>query len=106
MDFSDTIKASRNLKEHLKYSEKNSMTSFIYSSEADMLRAQALFIDIGNHMLEFCDYVDQFLRVEYYGILCAVLERGELDIGQMQVEKDSLSNKSLFANKKKLLGAH
>ena len=49
------------------------MVSLIYDSESDLLRAQAVFIEIGEHMLEFCDYVNQFMKEEYYKILVLVL---------------------------------
>ncbi len=34
------------------------MISFIYSQESDLIRAQAVFVEIGSHMIEFCDFVN------------------------------------------------
>lgn len=99
--FSEQIAASDNLIERLQCTEKQSMTSFIYAREADLMRAQSIFIDIGLHMLEFSDYVNQFLKEKYYGVLTAILFRSELDLGQMMFEKQgSMSQKMLVAKKK------
>jgi len=57
-------------------------------------------------MLEFCDFVNQFLKEPYYKILVKVLERGELDLGQMLFEKDEQVNTKLYANKKALTAAY
>lgn len=34
------------------------MISFVYSHESDLMRAQSVFVEIGSHMLEFCDFVN------------------------------------------------
>ena len=49
------------------------MVSHIYNSTNDLMRAQAVLIEIGEHMLEFCEYVDQWLKERYYKILVAIL---------------------------------
>ena len=49
------------------------MIIFDIHKEADLMRAQAVFIETGEHMLEFCDFVNQFLREKYYQILVTVL---------------------------------
>ena len=93
------------LLEYLEFSEKTSMISLIYDSKASLMRAQAILIEIGEHMLEFCQQVDQFLRERYYKILVAVLDRGELDLGQMEINSDDQYDAKLFANKKTLAAA-
>ena len=58
-------------------------------------------------MLEFCDYVDQWHKALYYAILVAVLDRGELDLGQMEINKDmQQQDPKLFANKKTMAAAY
>ena len=86
--FSETIQSAERLLEHLNFTEKPTMISLIYSSTASLMRAQAVLIEIGEHMLEFCDYVDQFSKERYYKILVAVLDRGELDLGQMEIKEE------------------
>ena len=51
------------------------------------MRAQAVFIEIGEHMLMFCVQVNQFLREKYFEILVSILNRSELDLAQMMFEK-------------------
>ena len=68
--------------------------------------AQAQFIELGEHILEFCEFVNQYLKEYYFKVLVAILDRGELDLGQMIFEKDELSNKKLLQNKKALAGAY
>ena len=65
--------AADRLLEYLLFSEKRSMVSHIYNSTNDLMRAQAVLIEIGEHMLEFCEYVDQWLKERYYKILVAIL---------------------------------
>ena len=69
------------------------------------MRAQAVFIEIGEHMLMFCVQVNQFLREKYFEILVSILNRSELDLAQMMFEKEDVSNKKLLANKKALASA-
>ena len=56
--FQDAILSADRLLEHLQTTEKTSMISFIYNERASLMRAQALLIEIGEHILEFCDYVN------------------------------------------------
>ena len=80
LPFVDAIKCAELLHEKLQCSEKQSMTSFIYNHVADLMRAQEVFIDIGEHMLYFCDFVNDFLKERYFKILTSVLYRSELDL--------------------------
>ena len=57
-------------------------------------------------MLEFCEFVDQWLKERYYKILIAVLDRGELDLGQMEINDDMQADEKLFATKKIVAAAH
>jgi len=93
LDFTESIRAAKHLHDLLSFSEKQSMISL-------------MLIEIGEHMLEFCDFVNQFMRERYYMILVAILERGELDLGQMKFERSVFANKKLLANKKQLAAAY
>ena len=44
---------------------------------------------MGKHALEFCEWVSEILRESYYNILILVLQRNELDLGQMGFLDDS-----------------
>ena len=61
------------------------MISFIYNDDGDMMHAQKNLIDMGKHVLKFCDYVNDLLKENYYKMLTAILKRGELELGQMAV---------------------
>lgn len=50
-----------------------------YETDLDLTKAQMLFIELGKHMLEFCDYAS--VGENYYQILILVLKRSELDLG-------------------------
>lgn len=77
LDFFEIIKTSKNLIDLLTDFEKK------YTSELELSKAQMQFIELGKHMLEFCDYASDFLRESYYQILILVLKRSELDLGQI-----------------------
>jgi len=72
------------------------MISLIYNSTQNLMRAQAVLIEIGEHMLEFCEYVDQWLKERYYKILTAILDRGELGLSQMEIDEEHQKDKKLF----------
>ena len=61
------------------------MISFVYNDDEDMMHAQILLIQLGKHVLEHCDYVNELLKENYYKMLTAILKRGELELGQMAV---------------------
>ena len=50
----------------LKISHKISMNSYIYQNEDELLRAQKVMINLGQHCLTFGDYVDFEIREYYY----------------------------------------
>ena len=65
-----------------------------------MMQAQIHLIDMGKHILQFCDYVNDVIKEYYYKILTAILQRGELELGQMMVKfhenfKGSMAQKVL-----------
>ena len=61
------------------------MISFVYNDDGDMMAAQVHLIDLGKHVLKFCDYVNDLLKENYYKMLTAILKRGELELGQMAI---------------------
>lgn len=64
-------------------SEKNSMLSYIYSNEQELIFAQKELIDLGMHCLEFAEFVDFQEKEYYYQALCQIFKRSELDLGQI-----------------------
>ena len=83
MSFSDVMQTIKKLMDILQSSEKQSMLSFIYETDVELRQAQSILIDLGKHLLEFCDYINEFVRERYYKLLTLVLKRSELDLGQM-----------------------
>ena len=79
LEFADIIKASKEIADCLKDSQGRSQ--FVFDNETGLLKAQAQLIELGNHMLEFVDWVSDFLRENYYKILILILQRRELDLG-------------------------
>ncbi|CDW81936.1 duf1765 domain containing protein [Stylonychia lemnae] len=67
---------------------KNSMMSFIYSNEVELIKAQKIFIDLGLHCMTFSEYVDFDQREYYYSTLCHIMRRSELDLGQMGFQQN------------------
>ena len=76
LDFQDILEASKDLK----YFLEDYGSQFIYDHETELIKAQAQFIELGKHMLEFIDWVSDFLRENYYKILILVLQRSEFDL--------------------------
>ena len=60
---------------------ENEYLKVTYSSEKKLIKAQMQFIELGKHALEFCEWVSEILRENYYNILILVLQRNELDLG-------------------------
>ncbi|PHJ14925.1 duf1765 domain containing protein, partial [Cystoisospora suis] len=65
----------------LSMTEAETRRSFIYSSEEALVTAQNVLLSLGNHILEYTDYVLWQHRGLYCSLLHHVLRRGELDIG-------------------------
>ena len=47
-------------------------------------------------MLDFCELVNEWMKERYYKILIAILDRGELDLEQLQITTDMLNDKKLL----------
>ena len=73
------------------------MISFIYENEGSLRHAQSVLIDLGMHLLEFCDFVNEFATERYYKILEELLRRAELDLAQIKIE--DIMNKSTASKK-------
>ncbi|KAL8436334.1 hypothetical protein ACSSS7_001812 [Eimeria intestinalis] len=69
------------LQQLLNTSDVDSRRSFLFGSEAELLRTQRVMLNLANHTLEFMDYVFWQCRANYCAVLCAILRRGELDLG-------------------------
>ncbi|KAL8270297.1 hypothetical protein Esti_005791 [Eimeria stiedai] len=69
------------LQQLLNTSDVDSRRSFLFGSEAELLRTQRVMLNLANHTLEFLDYVFWQCRGNYSAVLCAILRRGELDLG-------------------------
>ena len=87
----------KELSEIIQTSEKHSMISFIYENEGSLRHAQSVLIDLGMHLLEFCDFVNEFATERYYKILEELLRRAELDLAQIKIE--DIMNKSTASKK-------
>ena len=79
LEFADIIKASKDIVDCLQ--DSKGCSQFVFENEAGLIKAQAQLIELGKHMLEFTDWVSDFLRENYYKILILVLQRSELDLG-------------------------
>ena len=106
LTFTDSINSATKLNELLTHTEKMQMVIFDIRTEADLMRAQAVFIELGEHMLEFCDFVNQFLREIYYQILVTVLQRNELDLDHLLISPEDQKKKKNLASKKALVTAY
>ena len=42
------------------------MMSFVYTKEGDMMKAQAVFIEIGIHILDYANGVNKFIKETYF----------------------------------------
>ena len=65
-----------------------------------------MLIEIGEHMLEFCNFVSRFMRPKYYKILTTVFDRGELDLTQMSFDEGIQRNQKLLNTKKQLTAVY
>ena len=79
LEFVDIIKASKEMKGLLQETQGGSQ--FAFDHEAGLIKVQNQLIELGKHVLEFCDWVSDFLRENYYQILILILKRSELDLG-------------------------
>lgn len=71
------------IKAELERSDKHSMVSFIYQYKGEMYRAQELFIELGKHLSDFCDEIDEDMKELYFRDTLNVLDRGELSLDSM-----------------------
>mmetsp|Transcript_3420 Transcript_3420/g.2403 ORF Transcript_3420/g.2403 Transcript_3420/m.2403 type:complete len:91 (+) Transcript_3420:967-1239(+) len=87
----------------MKTSHKTSMSSFVYSNEDELMKGQEVLIELGLHVLQFAEYADYELREQYYSLICQVLKRGELSLGQLgyhaidKLSKNQLNTKNQLA---------
>ena len=72
-----------NLKIELEKSDRQSATSFIYESKGELLVGQKAFIDVGRHLSDVLDEIDEELKELYFRNALIVLDRGELALANM-----------------------
>ncbi|EGR29965.1 hypothetical protein IMG5_145140 [Ichthyophthirius multifiliis] len=64
-------------------SHKESITSFYYKTEEELLKAQLTIIELEKHLIMYADDVDEQLKDNYYELLKLVINRGEFNLSQM-----------------------
>ena len=65
----------------LNASDVESRRSFLFATEAELLRSQRVLLNLAHHTLAFLEYVFWQCRASYCAVLYAILRRGELDLG-------------------------
>lgn len=73
----------KTLKIELEKTDKHSMICYVYQYKGEMYRAQELFIELGKHLSDFCDEIDEDLKELYFRNTLNVLDRGELSLDSM-----------------------
>lgn len=58
-------------------SDKESIQSFYYKSQEDLLQSQDILIDIAKQLLQYADNVDDNLRDNFYDCLKIIINRSE-----------------------------
>lgn len=87
-DVRDQITRLKELCTLLRSTRKQSMISFIYESKGDLIQAQIILLDTGEHLLRFADVTPYAVRPFYYEALIHVLRRGELDLGSLSLTEE------------------
>jgi hypothetical protein len=87
-DVRDQITRHKELCTLLRSTRKQSMISFIYESKGDLIQAQSLLLDLGEHLLRFADVTPYAVRPFYYEGLIHLIRRGELDLGALSLTEE------------------
>ena len=87
-DVRDQITRLKELCSLLRSTRKQSMISFIYESKGDLIQAQSLLLDTGEHLLRFADVTPYAVRPFYYEALIHLIRRGELDLGALSLTEE------------------
>ena len=66
-------------------SEMRSVNSYFYQDPLNLMAAQTQLIELGEHLLDFGDYVYDIFREKYYEMLCKLLLRGEVDLNMLEI---------------------
>lgn len=64
----------------------------MYASQDQQIDMQIKLIALGNHCLEFADWVHPPLRPKYFDMLSLILQRGELSLRSLQLIEESKNN--------------
>jgi hypothetical protein len=60
----------------------------MYSNEQELMKAQRILVDLGQHCLLFSEYVDFDQREYYYQNLSFIFRRSEIDLGQLGFQQN------------------
>lgn len=71
--------------ELLSKSDKQSQVTFLYGNEGQLIDMQSELIELGNHILEFGEWVPKQLRPIYFEVLHLVILRGELSLASLSL---------------------
>ena len=76
------------IKECLKNSmKKDSMSSFLFNNNKELLSTQNALIELFEHLLNYVEEIDETLQKSTYECLKLILNRGELDLACMGFEQ-------------------
>ena len=70
-------------------SDKISSKSFIYNSIKEIYKAQEIFLELGNLLLDSYSKLDDYMEEEFYACLRAILYRGELALSNLGFKKNN-----------------
>ncbi|KAM3134242.1 hypothetical protein pb186bvf_013662 [Paramecium bursaria] len=79
----DAAQQLQRLEELLNLSHSQDLKIFHYKSQQDLIKAQQLFIQISEHLIEYSNTMETIDTERYYRCLNQVLLRGELTLAQM-----------------------
>lgn len=86
-DVRDHLEKITELIEKLRISDKETAVAHVYSGEAELIAAQNIYLDVGEHVLKYADTVAFELRNSYYDSLNLLIRRGEMDLGHMELSR-------------------
>lgn len=64
-------------------------SSFFYQNEAELFQSQNTLIELGTHLLNFADEMDENLRELYYDLLTLLCNREELNLHSMGFDQSN-----------------
>ena len=89
--------------EILQKTERESMVCFIYNEEQDVVKAQNVFLDLGEHLADYSECVQYDIKPFYFKALRHLVVRGELGLGYLSLNSESTPEKFEIAKRYRLL---